>query len=78
MSNRKAIKVNTDVRTRYFLAAAFLVLLIFILTFLSVDNSCYWGDDYAAYLSQGIAMAEGRLEEQAKLNIKIESIISRT
>ena len=71
MSNRKAIKVNTDVRTRYFLAAAFLVLLIFILAFLSVDNSCYWGDDYAAYLSQGIAMAEGRLEEQAKLNIKM-------
>lgn len=50
-------------------AVVFLVLLIFTLAILSIDGSCYWGDDFAAYISQGIAMSEGRLDEQAALNL---------
>lgn len=58
--------------------ALFLTVCVFILAFLSVDNSCYWGDDYAAYINQGIAMAEGRLDEQAVLNrIMHPSVLSK-
>lgn len=31
----------------------------------------YWGDDHAAYISEGIAIADGRLEEQAALNYRM-------
>lgn len=49
-------------------AAISLVLIILFFALSSIDSSCYWGDDYAAYISEGIAIAEGRLDEQAKLN----------
>ena len=48
--------------------AVLLSLLVFVLFFFSLDNNCLWGDDFAAYLSEGIAIAEGRLDEQAELN----------
>ena len=51
----------------YFIAAA-LVLIVLLLELFALDNTCYWGDDFAAYISEGIAIAEGRLAEQSKLN----------
>lgn len=70
MSMEKAQK-NISSGAHEALAAFLIVLLVFTLALFSIDNSCYWGDDFAAYISQGIAMAEGRLEEQAGLNLKM-------
>lgn len=33
-----------------------------------LDYDCSWGDDYAAYINDGIAIAEGRYAEQPRLN----------
>lgn len=46
--------------------AVFAVVLVFFLLY--IDSFVLWGDDFAAYLSEGIAIAEGRFEEQAALN----------
>ena len=46
-----------------------LVTVILLLSLISLDNTCYWGDDWAGYISEGISSAEGRLHEQAKLNV---------
>jgi len=71
MNVYKSEKLKTFSGYREVFAAVLLVLLVFVLGVFSIDNSCYWGDDFAAYISQGIAMAEGRLEEQAVLNLKM-------
>lgn len=47
--------------------AAFLILLVFGACNLTKGISS-WGDDSAAYISEGIAIADGKLQEQAKLN----------
>lgn len=67
--------VNTDILQKHIwrwqpdrIIAVALAALVFVLSFFSLDNNCPWGDDYAAYLSEGIAIAEGRLDEQAELN----------
>lgn len=50
-------------------ALAFFVALIVFLTVLStLDNDCMWGDDFAAYISEGIAIAEGRFGQQVAMN----------
>lgn len=46
--------------------ALFMALLL--LCFFSLDNFCYWGDDYAAYINEAIAIADGHFDQQAKLN----------
>lgn len=69
MPSDNVLKTGKVFRSRELAAAALLVLLVFVPALFSIDNSCYWGDDFAAYISQGIAMAEGRLDEQAALNI---------
>ena len=48
----------------------FTVIFIAILTLsvFSLDNDCPWGDDYAAYISEGISIADGYFGEQVKLN----------
>ena len=33
-----------------------------------LDYDCPWGDDYAAYINDGIAIAQGRYAEQTRLN----------
>lgn len=46
-----------------------LVTVILLLSLISLDNTCYWGDDWAGYIAEGISIAEGRLNEQTKLNV---------
>ncbi len=51
------------------LIAGALVLVMALLGGLQLTRGVpYWGDDFAAYLSEGIAISEGRLEEQVQLN----------
>lgn len=57
---------RSDKITVIILAAVFFACAIF-----SITDGCYWGDDYAAYISEGIAIAEGRLDTQAALNAKM-------
>ena len=58
--------------TEFFIALA-LCLAIFLLGYINLDNNCNWGDDFAAYMTDGIAIAEGRYEEQTKLNVILRS-----
>ena len=46
-----------------------IVMSILLINVLSLDNNCYWGDDFAAYISEGIAIADGNFDEQVKLNV---------
>ncbi|MCR4768433.1 MAG: hypothetical protein K5875_10800 [Saccharofermentans sp.] len=51
-----------------FALAATLIVLLF--GSLSLTRGIYpWGDDCAAYISEGIAIADGKLPEQAKMNL---------
>ena len=48
---------------------AFLAFLLTLSALVSnLNNDCDWGDDFAAYINQGIAVADGRLDEQLHLN----------
>ncbi len=51
------------------LCALFVTLFIFILGagFLT-KGAIYWGDDFAAYISEGISIAEGTFDQQQKIN----------
>lgn len=51
--------------------AIILVAIFFICSFYSIADGCYWGDDYAAYISEGIAISEQRLDIHALLNTKM-------
>lgn len=44
-------------------------IAILALSVFSLDNDCPWGDDYAAYISEGISIADGYFDEQVKLNL---------
>ena len=48
--------------------AALLTILVVLCGIFHLDNTCYWGDDFAAYISEGIAIADGTLEQQTALN----------
>ena len=50
------------------LAILILTVCIGFLAFGHLNNSCQWGDDFAAYINQGIAIAEGTFDEQIRLN----------
>ena len=50
------------------LIAAVLTAVILLLCLGSLNCACIWGDDSAAYITEGIAIAEGRFEEQIRLN----------
>ena len=51
-----------------FALAATLIVLLF--GSLSLTTGIYpWGDDCAAYISEGIAIADGKLPEQAQMNL---------
>lgn len=51
----------------YLLFALIFVAILFLSVF-CLDNTCYWGDDFAAYISEGIAIAEGTFDRQVDLN----------
>ena len=48
---------------------AILLACIVLLSALgSLHMSSDWGDDFAAYMNEGFAIADGRFQEQVKLN----------
>lgn len=65
------MKVKERKRYTDGLIALVLTLIVFLLGFFYLDNTCYLGDDFAAYISEGIAIAEGTVEEQMKLNARM-------
>ena len=48
--------------------ALLLCLAVLFAAASGLDYDCSWGDDYAAYINDGIAIAGGRYEEQTRLN----------
>ena len=42
---------------------AVIVISILLINVFSLDNNCYWGDDFAAYISEGISIADGYFDE---------------
>lgn len=69
MSNSK---LSRSIRADIVISLA-ICALIFGLGFISLDNNCNWGDDFAAYMSDGFAMAQGRYHEQLELNVTLRS-----
>lgn len=51
-----------------FCAIIFLAVCVFLLGAGALTEGCPWGDDFAAYILQGISIAEGNFDEQIKLN----------
>lgn len=49
-------------------AAALLALVVLIAALGSLYPDCGWGDDFAAYINEGIAIANGTLRDMARLN----------
>ena len=56
-----------SLRREWYMVTA-LALAVLMLCLFSLDGFCFWGDDYAAYINQAIALSEGRFDEQARLN----------
>ena len=48
--------------------ALLLCLAVLFAAASGLDYDCPWGDDYAAYINDGIAIAQGRYAEQTRLN----------
>lgn len=48
---------------------ALIIVAIMLLSITCLNNTCYWGDDFAAYISEGIAIADGYFEKQVELNM---------
>lgn len=48
--------------------ALLLAICVFLLVFFSLSQGCVLGDDHSAYILQGMAIAEGRFDEQTELN----------
>ena len=68
---RIGIMKNTTYRftKRDWLIAALLFLLVLFLCACRLKRGLFhWGDDHAAYINEGIAIAEGRFDEQTELN----------
>lgn len=69
MRGRRKGKVEFRYCKRDWLIACVLVLVMALLAGLQLTRGVpYWGDDYAAYMSEGIAISEGRLAEQVHIN----------
>lgn len=56
-----------DVRTDRIIALLLCLAVLFAAAS-GLDYDCPWGDDYAAYINDGIAIAQGRYAEQTRLN----------
>lgn len=63
-----SVRKKPDIALALILCAA-----VFLLGFMGLDNNCDWGDDFAAYMIDGIALAEGRYEEQIAINVILRS-----
>ena len=61
-------KTNTRRRIDGAIACALAVIALFF-SVLNVERSCDWGDDFAGYILEGMAIADGRFEEQTELNL---------
>lgn len=48
---------------------ALIIVTIMLLSITCLNNTCYWGDDFAAYISEGISIADGYFEKQVELNM---------
>ena len=51
------------------LVAALLCMLVAVIGVMTLNSGHGWGDDFAAYLNEGIAIAQGKLEEQNQRNL---------
>lgn len=49
--------------------AIFLAITVFVSAFLYCDSTQYWGDDYAAYILEGKAIATGTMAQQHRNNV---------
>ena len=58
---------------RDLLIALALALAVVLLTGTILDCQHNWGDDFAAYLLEGTALAEGRFDEQVSLNYALHN-----
>lgn len=52
----------------WLIAGVLVLVMLFVAGMQLTLGVPYWGDDFAAYLSEGIAISEGTLAEQAALN----------
>ncbi len=59
--------------SRDILIALALALAVIFLTGTILDCQHNWGDDFAAYLLEGTALAEGRFDEQVSLNYALHN-----
>lgn len=50
------------------LIAIFLALIVFMAVLSTMGNNCPWGDDFAAYINEAIAIANGSFDEQISIN----------
>lgn len=48
---------------------ALIIAAIMLLSITCLNNTCYWGDDFAAYISEGISIADGYFQKQSELNV---------
>ena len=55
-------------KKRDILIALLLGLVVLLVAGSTLSYDCGWGDDFAAYMSEGIAIAQGKLEEQTEVN----------
>ncbi len=46
-----------------------LASFVFVLAVCSFTPGHSWGDDFAAYINEAIALVDGRMEEQFELNL---------
>lgn len=51
------------------LTALFLAIVTLAMALMSANSGHDWGDDFAGYISQAIAIAQGTLEQQAHINL---------
>lgn len=61
-------QTRDDITRLDYIVVVLLILLVGTLGIFHLDNTCYWGDDFAAYISEGIAIADGTLDQQTTLN----------
>lgn len=61
--------MHNKLTRRDFWTLPVLVALLGILALMSLQSGHWWGDDYAGYLNEAIAISEGRLDEQIHLNV---------
>lgn len=66
-SEGKVIRVQR-LKKRDAIAALALILLVLVLGAGLLDRGHEWGDDFAAYMLQARAMANGTMEEQSRIN----------